>query len=89
MTVQTRKVVRAAFVVAAAGFGAGAGGAATAQAHSTGYELRRIEQCRTLPGNDQAGERANCIRCVTRPRPHHFHPDYPPGERCRPDNGRP
>ena len=57
--------------------------------HSTGHESRTVAECERLPGTEQVGERAHCIRCVTRPRPHHFHPDYPPGERCRPDNGKP
>jgi hypothetical protein len=26
---------------------------------------------------------------VQRPKPHHYHPDYPAGDRCRPDNGKP
>jgi hypothetical protein len=26
---------------------------------------------------------------VTRPKKHHYHPDYPAGERCRPDDGKP
>jgi hypothetical protein len=87
MAQRSKKIFRVAFLaLAAAGLLAGG---AVAFAHSTGYELRRIEQCRSLPGSDERGERANCIRCVTRPRPHHFHPDYPPGDRCRPDDGRP
>jgi hypothetical protein len=65
------------------------GVAGFALAHSTGQEIRTVAACQRLPGTEQAGERANCIRCVTRPRPHHFHPEFPPGERCRPDNGKP
>lgn len=53
--------------------------------HSTGHESRTVGQCERLP----SPERQNCIRCVTRPAKHHFHPDYPPGARCRPDNGKP
>ncbi|HEX2568393.1 MAG TPA: hypothetical protein VH877_02465 [Polyangia bacterium] len=56
-----------------------------AWAHSTGHESRTIADCEKLP----TPERQNCIKCVTRPVKHHFHPDYPPGERCRPDNGKP
>jgi hypothetical protein len=67
----------------------GAGFAGLAVAHPTGQEIRTVADCARLPGTDQAGERSHCIRCVTRPRPHHFHPEYPPGERCRPDNGKP
>jgi hypothetical protein len=60
-----------------------------AAAHSNGHESRTPAQCERLPGTQEAGERAQCLRCVTRPRPHHYHPDYPAGERCRPDNGKP
>ncbi len=54
-------------------------------AHSTGRESRTPAQCEQLP----KPERRACLRCVARPRRHHFHPDYPPGNRCRPDNGKP
>jgi hypothetical protein len=60
-----------------------------AAAHSNGHESRTAAQCERLPGTDTAGERAQCLRCVSRPRKHHYHPDYPAGERCRPDNGKP
>ncbi|HEY2731922.1 MAG TPA: hypothetical protein VGK52_18390 [Polyangia bacterium] len=60
-----------------------------AAAHSNGHESRTPAQCERLPGTQAAGERAQCLRCVTRPRPHHYHPDYPAGERCRPDDGKP
>lgn len=53
--------------------------------HSTSHESRTVAQCERLP----TPERQNCINCVSRPAKHHFHPDYPPGERCRPDNGKP
>jgi hypothetical protein len=59
--------------------------ATAAIAHSTGHESRTVAQCERLP----TPERQACIQCVTRPVKHHFHPDYPPGARCRPDNGRP
>ena len=58
---------------------------AAALAHSTGHESRTVAQCERLP----TPERQNCIKCVTRPAKHHFHPDYPEGSRCRPDNGKP
>ena len=54
-------------------------------AHPTGHESRTVAQCQRLP----TPERGACIQCVTRPMRHHYHPDYPPGARCRPDNGRP
>jgi len=60
-----------------------------AVAHSTGHESRTVAECERLPGTQEQGERAQCLRCVTRPKKHHYHPDYPAGERCRPDNGRP
>lgn len=65
------------------------GGASLAVAHSTGHESRTVAQCERLPGTQQVGERGQCLACVTRPQKHHYHPDYPPGARCRPDNGKP
>jgi hypothetical protein len=62
---------------------------AVALAHDTGHESRTVEQCERLPGTQKLGERGQCIACVTRPAKHHYHPDYPAGERCRPDNGKP
>lgn len=53
--------------------------------HSTGHESRTVANCEKLP----TPERQNCLKCVTRPAKHHFHPDYPAGDRCRPDNGKP
>ena len=58
-------------------------------AHDNGHESRTVAQCERLPGTQTAGERAQCLACVTRPVKHHYHPDYPAGERCRPDNGKP
>ena len=62
---------------------------ALAFAHSNGHESRTIAECERLPGTDKEGERAQCLRCVSRPKKHHYHPDYPAGERCRPDDGKP
>ena len=56
-----------------------------AMSHSTGHESRIVAQCERLP----TPERQACISCVKRPLKHHYHPDYPPGARCRPDNGKP
>lgn len=53
--------------------------------HPTGHESRTVAHCDKLP----APERASCVSCVTRALKHHYHPDYPPGSRCRPDNGKP
>jgi hypothetical protein len=61
------------------------GGASLAIAHSTGHESRTAAQCELLP----SPERGQCRSCVARPNKHHYHPDYPPGARCRPDNGKP
>lgn len=59
--------------------------AAPASAHHNGHESRTVAECARLP----TPERGHCEECVQRPRPHHFHPDYPAGKRCRPDNGKP
>jgi hypothetical protein len=56
-----------------------------ALSHPTGHESRTVAHCERLP----TPERQNCIKCVTRALKHHYHPDYPPGDRCRPDNGKP
>ncbi len=58
-------------------------------AHSNGHESRTAAQCERLPGTAKEGERAQCLACVARPVKHHYHPDYPAGERCRPDDGKP
>ena len=63
--------------------------ALAAQAHSNGHESRTVAECERLPGTVEKGPRGACLRCVQRPRKHHFHPDYPAGKRCRPDNGKP
>jgi hypothetical protein len=60
-----------------------------AAAHSNGHESRTVAQCERLPGTAEAGERAQCLKCVQRPKKHHYHPDYPAGDRCRPDDGKP
>ncbi len=62
---------------------------AVAFAHSTGHESRTVAGCEKLPGTASKGERAQCLRCIQRAKPHHYHPDYPKGNRCRPDNGKP
>jgi hypothetical protein len=58
-------------------------------AHSNGHESRTVAECERLPGTASEGERAQCLACVKRPAKHHYHPDYKPGERCRPDDGKP
>jgi hypothetical protein len=58
-------------------------------AHDTGHESRTAADCEKLPGTAEAGERAQCLRCVARPVKHHYHPDFPAGKRCRPDDGKP
>lgn len=59
--------------------------APAARGHNNGHESRKPPQCERLP----TPERQQCLSCVTRPLPHHYHPDYPAGSRCRPDNGKP
>ncbi len=61
-------------------------------AHSTGHESRTAAECERLPGTAKEGERAGCLACVGRNNAkmkYHFHPEYPAGNRCRPDNGKP
>lgn len=69
--------------------GAGLLAAANLRAHSNGHESRTVADCEKLPGTQERGERAQCLRCVSRPEKHHYHPDYPAGKRCRPDDGKP
>jgi hypothetical protein len=64
-------------------------GGAQLWAHSNGHESRTVADCEKLPGTQGRGERAQCLRCVARPVKHHYHPDYPLGKRCRPDDGKP
>ena len=66
----------------AAGFLVGA--APIALGHKTGHESRNAADCEKLP----SPERQQCLKCVARAK-HHYHPDYPAGARCRPDNGQP
>jgi hypothetical protein len=58
-------------------------------AHSNGHESRTVADCEKLPGTQTTGERGQCLRCVERPLPHHFHPDMKRGNRCHPNNGLP
>jgi hypothetical protein len=60
-----------------------------AAAHSTGHESRTVAECERLPGTQMAGERGQCLRCVERPRPHHYHPDMVRGDRCHLNDGLP
>lgn len=57
-----------------------------ATGHSTGNERRTIAGCNTLP---TPGLRRSCRRCLSRPVPHHFHPNAARPVRCRPNNGLP
>ncbi len=61
--------------------------AAPAFAHDNGHESRTVADCEKLPGTQKEGERGSCIACVTRPKPHHYHPDMKVGERCNPNDG--
>ena len=78
-----------AWIVMAVGGLLIAGAAPFAFAHDNGHESRTVKQCERLPGSATAGERAQCLRCIERPVKHHYHPDYPAGNRCRPDDGKP
>jgi hypothetical protein len=40
-------------------------------AHPTGNERRTVAACRLIPDRN---DRQECIVCVSRPRPHHYHP---------------
>ncbi len=63
--------------------------ATAAWAHSTGHESRTPAECERLPGTSSSGERGACLSCVGKKEKHHYHPDYPAGNRCRPDDGKP
>jgi hypothetical protein len=76
-------------LLAGAAIGLLGGLAPLAFAHDTGHESRTTADCEKLPGTAAAGERAQCLKCVARPVKHHYHPDYPAGNRCRPDDGKP
>ena len=76
---------RARTLLALLGLAMISGVGAVALAHDTGHESRTVAQCELLP----TPERQACIKCVTLPKKHHFHPDYPAGNRCRPDDGKP
>ena len=61
-------------------------------AHSNGHESRTVSDCEKLPGTATTGERAGCLACIQRntaAQKWHYHPDYPAGNRCRPDDGKP
>ena len=48
--------------------------------------------CEKLPGTATTGERGGCLACIARntaAQKWHYHPDYPAGNRCRPDDGKP
>jgi hypothetical protein len=54
--------------------------------HDTDNARRTEAECKEL--QDKRLE-ATCLKCVSNPKPHHFHPLYPAGKRCRPNNGKP
>lgn len=63
-------------------------------AHSTGHESRTKEGCQKLEGKDDdtKTERGACLVCIGKNSDKgkfHYHPDYPAGDRCKPDNGKP
>ncbi len=53
-------------------------------AHRTGNERRTIPQCMTLT---DAARQVACVRCVSRARPHHYHPLQSEGWRCDRNDG--
>ena len=55
--------------------------AVSVRAHKTGAELKTEADCKKL----NPPERGHCLECVSRPRPHHFHPGQPAGTGCSPD----
>lgn len=57
-----------------------------AYAHVTGNERRTVRQCNGLGAKNK---RKACRACVTRKRPHHYHPKAAAGLRCNPNSGRP
>ncbi|MDE0854202.1 MAG: hypothetical protein OSA97_07245 [Nevskia sp.] len=62
---------------------------APVQAHDAKDAKRTPAECETLPGDQKTGERAQCLACIERKEKHHYHSEYPPGNRCRPDDGKP
>jgi hypothetical protein len=58
-------------------------GAPLAIAHHNGHESRTVKDCEKLPSPD----RGHCIKCVQRPKPHHYHPNEKEGSRCDPNDG--
>jgi hypothetical protein len=80
------------FALAAAGLALVGVASPIAFAHSTGHESRTSGDCEKLPGDAKTGERAFCSACIGRntdKAKFHYHPDYPAGDRCRPDDGKP
>jgi hypothetical protein len=80
------------FALAAAGLALVGIASPIAFAHSTGHESRTSSECEKLPGSAKEGERAGCLACIgrnTEKAKFHYHPDYPAGDRCRPDDGKP
>jgi len=60
---------------------AGLSTGALAAAHATGSEITSVAECAKL----KAPMKGHCEECLGRPRPHHFHVDAPPANRCQPD----
>ena len=51
-----------------------------ALAHATGTELKTAKDCEKLA----SPEKGHCVECVSRARPHHYHPELAAGARCQP-----
>lgn len=54
-------------------------------AHSSGDEARKVADCEKFPGTASAGVRGECLKCVQRPKPHHFHAKETGDKRCQAD----
>lgn len=81
-----RRTIALLIVTLFAGFALLTLSLSSATAHRIGQERRTAAGCRTLV---KPAKRDACLVCVARPNPHHYHPGFPKGERCRPNNGRP
>ena len=82
------RFIKSAIIIGAAFMAIGS----VAVAHSNGHESRTTADCEKLPGTGTTGERGACLACIARnsgASKFHYHPDYPAGNRCRPDDGKP
>ena len=59
-----------------------------ALAHSTGDEAKSVAECQKFPGTASFGVRGECLKCVQRAKPHHFHPNEAAANRCQPTDAK-